>query len=487
MTSQSAAASPRLVPTPLSKARRKISARNVILAVIALPIVLSGLILLAGLCLYRAQHAAERSKALASTTQRSSPSIIAIDDKDVKYHVIFSTGCSAYQDWQSFVFFHRAWVVKQPGIVTRVVSGCNPEDQATLQSFFDSMILPMAPERFRIHFTPDFSRVKPGTNYKYFNKPFGTKHWLESALGFPDNPIDEDSIVILMDPDQLILRPFRDNDFSNSRWMFMAKSSTPRTRVAHGAPMGQLYGFGLQWKDKVDITKVAPANELPSPIETMSNLDARAGYGVGPPYIATARDMYTIASKWSEFAPAVHDQYPHLLAEMFAYCLAAAHLKLSHQTAASFMISETKMGNGEGWNYIADIPDEQLCRRDLDDASWPNLLHYCQRYAWGPYFFGKNRFPKDFLSCDNPLLAEPPTDSVSFLSQFNHPQFPDGSHKSFDARQAKNNVFILCHMIPAINEAGAYFKQQQCGDGANLNKTLVFNKNMGNEFQLFKG
>jgi hypothetical protein len=59
----------------------------------------------------------------------------------------------------------------------------------------------------------------------------------------------------------------------------------PRTRIEHGQPMGQLYGFGLQWKDKVDM-KITSANEA-SPIDDMSRDEARAGYSVGPPYIAT--------------------------------------------------------------------------------------------------------------------------------------------------------------------------------------------------------
>jgi peptidyl serine alpha-galactosyltransferase len=50
--------------------------------------------------------------------------------------------------------------------------------------------------------------------------------------------------------------------------------------------------------------------------------------------------MYSIAVKWCEFGPRVYKQYPHLLAEMFAYCLAAAHLRLHHQTAVSFMVSD---------------------------------------------------------------------------------------------------------------------------------------------------
>ena len=267
------------------------------------------------------------------------------DIQNVHYHIVFSTGCSLYQDWQSFVFFYQAMAVNQPGTVTRIVSGCNEEDEKTLQGIFDSQIAPMAPDRFKIHFTPDFSKIKgQNTNFVYFNKPFGMRHWLQNQLGFPHDPIDEDSIVVLMDPDQLILRPFTGNDFTNTLWKFIPKGETPRTKIEHGKPMGQMYGFGLQWKDKIDMKLVSP--DAPSPVDEMDRNEAKAGYIVGPPYIATgkrcvsvdislpiaithrfdnvsfaARDMYKIVSKWCDFAVPVHDQYPHLLAEMFAYCL----------------------------------------------------------------------------------------------------------------------------------------------------------------------
>lgn len=41
-------------------------------------------------------------------------------DNNYKIHIIFSTACSEYQDWQSIVLFHSAILVKQPGPVTRI-------------------------------------------------------------------------------------------------------------------------------------------------------------------------------------------------------------------------------------------------------------------------------------------------------------------------------------------------------------------------------
>jgi len=43
-------------------------------------------------------------------------------------HIIFSTDCSTYQQWQSYLFFYSAYAIGQPGYITRIVSGCNNDD-----------------------------------------------------------------------------------------------------------------------------------------------------------------------------------------------------------------------------------------------------------------------------------------------------------------------------------------------------------------------
>jgi hypothetical protein len=393
----------------------------------------------------------------------------ANDDGAVKYHIVFSTGCSAFQDWQSYVFFFQALKVQQPGIVTRIVSGCDAKEEEQLRQIFAEQVAPMS-SNFRIHFTPDYAKIlKPGIDYPYFNKPCGMVDWLENVLGFPNHaPLaEQDAIVVLLDPDQLILRPFVDNDFSNTEWLNLDPSQPVRTKIAHGEPMGQRYGFALQWKTKIDMSLVAPADELPSPVDDMSSQDAMAGYVVGPPYIATARDMYAICDKWCAFAPRVHDQYPHLLAEMFAYCLAAAHLKLSHQTAASFMVSSTGSGKQEGWPYIDRLPDEHICQpSQLDPQALPSVLHFCQRYGWGPYFFGKRKLPHSFLSCEHALLADPP---ATLLQDYTTAEFPNNNVREFSPEDAKRNTFVVCYMIATLNEAAAYYKANHCTENAKTN------------------
>jgi peptidyl serine alpha-galactosyltransferase len=463
----------------------------------------------------------------SSNIEQSTSSSSTSTTSSIKYHIVFSTGCSVYQDWQSYVFFYQAYAIQQGGIVTRIVSGCNDTEQHQLQTLFDEQIRTMVFDsaskynnNFRIHFTPDYSKLKPSEKYVYFNKPYGMKHWMEHVLGFSssiedgkttfssDNvqEDDKDSIIVLMDPDQIFMRKFENNNFTSTDWFFVKEKLGPRTSVSKGYPMGQLYGYGLQWKQKINMTTVL--NSIPkmaagktTPIDTMTNDRARAGYVVGPPYVAIASDMYQIVVTWSQFVIPVHDQYPHLLAEMFAYSLAAAHLLLHHQTATSFMVTDTHISHkGEGWKYVNDMPLSDVCtshrtvRQEhinnhgmnaiqetpmhVSNTNGPWVFHYCQLYSIGPYFFGKRRIKNQIQSCTSPILAEPPTNvydlyDYAYRPSHNRKVLP-GNTTFKDMAVKKRAAFTMCFLLPFINDAATYYRQQHCPAGtANYTKSLM--------------
>lgn len=172
-------------------------------------------------------------------------------------------------------------------------------------------------ERYRIHFTPHFSGVKDETtgevkgDYKYFNKPFGLKHFLErsefmgivgdaaTATADTDTAANgekyvmrhPDAVVILCDPDFLLLRPITD-DFSNERETIISARRKQRILqnnnnndtkkkliVSHGKPFAQTYGLGTQWR-KFDIGAIAGED---SPAKDVDQTDGQLHYPVGPP------------------------------------------------------------------------------------------------------------------------------------------------------------------------------------------------------------
>lgn len=81
------------------------------------------------------------------------------DADNVRYHLVFSTDCTPYQHWQSYLVYFTAMSVKQPGHVTRIASGCKGEEATKMQEWFDKDVAPLS-KRFHLQMTPSFSEVK---------------------------------------------------------------------------------------------------------------------------------------------------------------------------------------------------------------------------------------------------------------------------------------------------------------------------------------
>lgn len=404
-------------------------------------------------------------------------------DKDGQmYHLIFSTDCGTYQHWQSYLTFYRAMRVKQPGTVTRIASGCTEEEKVVIKAWFENHIQHMS-SRFHLLLTPHFSGVKDADgnivgDYKFFNKPFGLKYWLENSelVDFKDGefPKSKDDIVILIDPDMSMMRPIT-KDFTSDKDVVIApfrKEHLVGRTVEHGKPFAQTYGFGSQFL-KLDLEKIGGPN---SPLLHTTHEEGRLYYPVGPPYIGTTTDMHAISLKWTEFVPKVHQQYPHLLAEMFAFSLAAAHLDLKFQLIQSLMISDTHTGGGEGWPLIDVMSAEEVCKigREVDyrKHSLPHVVHLCQRYSLGKdWFFGKRKIPHDVFDCENPLFEEPP-DNIATTHDFKWP--PGAKEKTpLTPEMVQREAFMICHLTAAMNDAAEYFKRSACEkSNTNLKKTL---------------
>lgn len=403
-------------------------------------------------------------------------------NSNIKYLILYIMQGGSFQHWQSYLFFHSAYKIHQPGYITRIVSGCTTaEERNNVQTWHDAHVRTRMSDRYRIHFTPHFSTVKDEDtgeykDYKFFNKPFGLKHFLEhnELMGFENESSGirrlkhPDDIIILADPDFILLRHLTD-DFSNAKVTIISNRrqsmfQTKETRfVTRGNPYAQTYGLGAQWR-KFDIDAIAGAN---SPAKTIDQSDGVMYYPAGPPYMAVASDMYAISEKWSEFAPKVYKQYPHLLAEMYAYCIAAAHLHLPHMLVDSLMISAIGVG-GEGWKFIREVPDTDICNVTSSNsdhsvnAVLPSVIHYCQRYGVDKYFWGKRKMNHDIFTCEHSLLIEPPwdlgTDKYSSVSP---------KVKSADS---KLTAFMVCALTKATNDAMMYFKEGHCDGGGNMKK-----------------
>lgn len=86
-----------------------------------------------------------------ATEGGGSVSVIGSEKSDI--HVIFSTDCTSYQDWQTILLFHSAMVVGQKGPVTRIASGCDDKKKQELTALYKKLF-----PQYHVHFTPDFKK-----------------------------------------------------------------------------------------------------------------------------------------------------------------------------------------------------------------------------------------------------------------------------------------------------------------------------------------
>ncbi|KAJ8598437.1 hypothetical protein CTAYLR_006851 [Chrysophaeum taylorii] len=362
-----------------------------------------------------------------------------------RVHVVFSTDCSAYQDWQTEVVFNSALVVGHAGPLTRIASGCGEAERRRLSELprvialgglfqgarYAALYPDLFDSRIFVHFTPAFNKDEAsGNTYHFYNKPRGIEHWLAE----PGSSASRTEIVALIDPDFAFLRPLSD-EFDRKRELVVISPWTvddvPR-RVERGVPFGQQYGLGTHWR-RFDRAAICGAD---SPCVATTEKDAYKFYPVGPPYVAHVDDWRRIAPVWREFAPRVYAQYPNLLAEMYAYCMAAAHLELPHVRVNHLMLSNAAVKD-EGWPLVDALPLALACPADPEadpplvarqvarNHALPAFVHFCQNYRLGDWMFAKRRVPRElFVSCDRELLAPPPADVWKFRYELQPPGNP---------------------------------------------------------------
>jgi peptidyl serine alpha-galactosyltransferase len=484
----------------------------------------------------------------------------------------------------------------QTGDVTRIASACTTEEEEAVQQWFRREVQqllhhhhhhhqeeetketpPMARDssssssrsslRFHLHLTPDYSNARPGHSYVYFNKAFGMKHWMEHSLGY--NSINDkysdddttttptrtrepnehdDTIIILLDPDQLVLKPFT-HDYTNIKHMGWVRGADQNENsvVQRGTSISQLYGFADQWHTKINVTRLFypddsdnttttleyPESESESRSSALWNVteEQQLAYAAGPPYLAVAQDMYQIVHQWAAFAPRVHVQYPWLISEMFAYSLAAVHVHLPPRTVTGFMVSSAYLDrSSEGWSFM-DVEEQDsattttsttttIARGSSSTSSSnstttitadadghddgfqclshyqrqqdrrPYVLHYCQEYFLGKWYFYKTDLPNNFISCEADLLRDPSDTAANLppLQQLDYGVDRDGKvvHYKDNIQLRQRQAWMLCTLISALNQAAIFYKERSCSNDtttttgssqatiANYNKTWVF-------------
>lgn len=218
------------------------------------------------------------------------------DDRNI--HIVFSTDCSFFQDWQSLMVFHSAVQVKQKGEVTRIASGCDEAKKLELTTLYQKLY-----PQYHVHFTPDFKRDgKTNKKYDFYNKPYGLHHWLQ----FSNPAVRDGTVVILIDPDMIILRPLTLQVAGYPTLLTLPNynaNDIPPKYVKKGHPAAQIYGLGAPWTIKNKNFNRTDVCGVGSPCLQVNRIEGEKFYSVGPPYLVEKDDLLRLTDSWTRFVP----------------------------------------------------------------------------------------------------------------------------------------------------------------------------------------
>lgn len=283
--------------------------------------------------------------------------------------------------------------------------------------------------------------------------------------------------MALLDPDMIFLRPL-DKTFNPDEVIFtngIPQAERENLSVTTGHPISQTYGLGAPWATDsfhrhFNRTGICPPG---SPCLTIEQGYAASHLSVGPPYIATVTDMKRLAKSWVYFVPRVFVQYPYLLAEMYAYSIAAAHEQLPSLSLNHMMISDVTAP--EGWPFVDEITD--FCEDPVDGIFYPgktlpHVIHFCQVYSIDSFFFSKRRVKENVFTCEAPLYKIPDKQTVYASNQM---KVRSGETKEFKNARAKiRNGFNTCAILKIFNAALKHYKDTMCDPStANYAETEV--------------
>ena len=166
--------------------------------------------------------------------------------------------------------------------------------------------------------------------------------------------------------------------------------------------------------------------------------------------------MVRIAKTWTNFTTGVR-AFTYLLAEMYAYSMAAAYENLPHLQLENWMVSNTDVHPGEGWPHVDALEDscvppdtngtlilDKICQQSCIFANFSER---------GDFGFQKRRVPKDIFSCEQRMFAEP----YANLSSATY-RIKNKVREDLKPRQAKRHALALCVLHRSINAALSDYK-----------------------------
>lgn len=263
-----------------------------------------------------------------------------------------------------------------------------------------------------------------------------------------------EQVLVILDPDFVFLRAITQAPLPTNEMLGPGKGTVGANVVSKGKPVAQRYGLGGSWVTRFNVKKIA--GEGSPALSYTENMAARY-FAVGPPLMLHVDDLTELAPLWSknmkEVFPISHD----ILSDMWAYCIAAAHLRLEHTILDQYMISTWSQGrDGQAFGWVDDWPGDKMNCSDPErlppgvTAMKPNFVHMASNFkAPGneQWMFHKGHVPGKILDCDQPYIIEAPHD----LWQQSKPD-----------KMKKQCAWVLCNIVYNLNRVLKDTKEKFC-------------------------
>lgn len=388
------------------------------------------------------------------------------NDDDGKLHIIFSSGCNYFQHWQAEFLLSTTKAVGQRGRITRIVSGCHDksaEDVAHSSQTFPKgqldLLVPLSKlnqstnEDFGLYITPSFDGAK---HFPWINKPASINYFMQHAA--PELQRSGETVIVILDPDFVALQPITMSPLPASEVLnTQDQADFGQNVVRKGRPVAQRYGLGAGWMTRFPVEDIVGEG---SPALDYTASRAAKYFAVGPPLMLHVDDLTELAVLWEANMYEVLKVETDILADMWAYCMAAAHLQLEHTLLDQYMLSTWGGPIGQAWPWT-DIWPEMSCLNPQTPAGHrgPNYIHMASNFKAPKskeWMFHKGHVHGDILECDAPLIVDAP-DALWFVSE--------------DVL-TKQSAWILCHIVERLNKVALEYKQKFCPPGYETRKLV---------------
>lgn len=304
------------------------------------------------------------SLASASTPIKFTTSSGTSASEPASFHIVFSTECTPYFDWQTLGLLSSYVKVKQAGKITRLMA-CDDENYGG-KDLTDRF--PNADTYVHRNYA---KHPTNGDEYPAYNKPYSILSWLNETE-------PEEDFIVFLDADMVI----------------RSRISVEAVGAKRGTPVSALYGYlkGVDPDSFMEIKRSVPNVEKADKVGGFMVMHKEDMRSLAPWWLHYTEEVRTNPKNWANTGDVFNDngkRGPPWISEMYGYIFGCAHVGLRHIISNDFML------------YPGYQPPPE---------PFPLVIHYGITFYVDDYAFDKHWF-NDLTTCpgrniDLPLSLE---------------------------------------------------------------------------------